>query len=126
LELIISLGAACAVIAGLVRWLGPRFKSGIKTFGDFKAAVLGREAVVHPETGKELAPAQPGLGTRVASIEVAVTELVRVHGRLNDHESRIGRLELAEQERALARTETVELLRVVDTALRTNPPEEKP
>lgn len=124
LGFIITLGAAGAVLLGVARWLWPRIKEAFRVFEAFKDAVLGREATLHPDTGVELVPAQPGLGARVASIEVAVMEIARTHARLDNHENRLSRLESAENERAMARTETIELLRVVDTALRTDPPEE--
>jgi hypothetical protein len=125
LELIITFGAAVAVIWGFLKWVWPRLKVAAQTVVAFKNAVLGTEEVLHPDTGKTLVPAQPGLGARVASIEVTLTELVRTNRRLDDHERRLGSLEEASAERAAARTETVELLRVVDTALKTQPPEEQ-
>lgn len=124
LELIIAIGAAAAVVLGFLRWVWPQVKTGAHVFVAFKNAVLGTEEVKHPDTGKVLVHAQPGLNVRVASMEVALSELVRTNHRLDDHEGRLRRLELGVGERTAARTETVELLRVVDTALRTNPPEE--
>lgn len=124
LELIITIGAACAVLAGFWRWALPRLRGITHDLIAFKAAILGRDAVKHPETGVTLVPAQPGLGTRVASIELAVIQIARTHQRLDDHEQRLARLERGVEERTAARTETVELLRVVDTALKTPPPED--
>lgn len=124
LELIITVGAAAAVVLAFWRWAWPRIKGVARDLSAFKAAVLGRDEVTHPDTGQTLVPAQPGLGGRMATIEVAVTELLRNNRRLDDHEIRIGRLEQGVEERTAARTETVELLRVVDTALKTPPPED--
>lgn len=124
-ELIITLGAVGAVILAVLRWAWPKVKTFSRAVGEFKDAVLGREATVHPDTGAELVPAQPGLGARMASIEIAVGELARTHRRLDSHEARIAALEQAATERAMARTETIEMLRVVDTALRTDPPEDQ-
>lgn len=125
LELIIAFGAAAAVILGFLRWVWPQVKTGTHVMVAFKNAVLGTEEVRHPDTGRVLVEAQPGLNARVASIEVAVHEIAKTHRRLDDHEGRIGRLEQGAAERTAARTETVELLRVVDTALKTTPPEDK-
>lgn len=123
LSLIVTFGAAAAVIAAFLRWVWPQVKTGVHVLVAFKNAVLGTEEVRHPDTGAVVVPAQPGLNARVASIEVTLTELARTHRRLDDHETRLARLEKGTEERTAARTETVELLRVVDTALRSDPPE---
>lgn len=123
LTLIVTFGAAAAVIAAFLRWVWPQAKTGARVLVAFKNAVLGTEEVKHPDTGAVVVPAQPGMGPRMATLEVAVTELVRNNRRLDNHEVRLDRLEKASEERTAARTETVELLRVVDTALRSDPPE---
>ncbi len=124
LELIITFGAAVAVVWSFLKWVWPLIRTGATTLVAFKNAVLGTDEVIHPDTGKTLVPAQPGLGSRVASIEVTLSELVRTNHRLDGLEGRVDSLERASAERTAARTETVELLRVVDTALKTQPPEE--
>lgn len=130
LTLIITFGAAVAVVTGFVRWVWPLILTGVRVLVSFKNAVLGTEEVRHPDTGAVLVPEQPGIGSRMATLEVAVTELVRNNRRLDEHavvlgnhDGRLERLEKASEERTAARTETVELLRVVDTALRSDPPE---
>lgn len=57
--------------------------------------MLGREAIVHPDTGMELAPAQPGLGQRLATMEHAIDVLAQNSSKLEDHEHRITALENA-------------------------------
>lgn len=121
LTLVIAFGGALAVVVGFLRWVWPRATVAADVVVAFKNAVLGTDEVTHPDTGMVLVPAQPGLNARVASIEVAVHELVQTNRRLDDHEGRIGRLEEGAAERSAARTETVELLRVVDTALKSDP-----
>lgn len=124
LELIIALGAAGAVLIGVWRWASRRVRSGVHTYGAFKDAVLGREAVLHPDTGAEIVPASPGLGHRMSTVETAVVRLAESQARWDDHESRIARLEKAEGERLVSRTESIELLRTIETALRSNPHQE--
>lgn len=131
LELIIAFGGAAAVVIAFLRWVWPLIKTGAHVLVSFKNAVLGTEEVRHPDTGAVLVPEQPGIGSRMATLEVAVTELVRNNRRLDEHavvlgshDARLDRLEKASDERTAARTETVELLRVVDTALRTQPVED--
>ena len=120
LELIIALGAAGAVIVGVWRWALPRIRSGARTYGAFKDAVLGREAVTHPDTGAEIIPASPGLGHRMSTVETAVVRLAESQARWDDHENRIARLEKAESERIVSRAESIELLRTIETALRSD------
>lgn len=123
MEIIITAAALLTALTVIYKWFWPWVKTGAHVLTAFKNAVLGTEEVKHPDTGAVLVPEQPGLGSRMATIEGAVVELLRNNRRLDDHELRLGRLEEASAERTAARTETVELLRVVDTALKTTPPE---
>lgn len=93
LELIIAFGAAAAVVWSFLKWVWPLGKTGAHVLIAFRNAVLGTEEVRHPDTGRVVVPAQPGIGSRMATLEVAVTELVRNNRRLDDHERRIARLE---------------------------------
>lgn len=124
MEIIITAAALLTALTVIYKWVWPWVRTGTRVLVAFKNAVLGTEEVKHPDTGAVLVPEQPGLGSRMATIEVAVVELLRNNRRLDDHEVRLGRLEEASAERTAARTETVELLRVVDTALKTQPPED--
>ena len=76
-------------------------------------------------TGKEISPALPGIGQRMATIETALGQLVNLHRRLDLHEERLHLLESKDHERALARTESIEMLRAMDTAMRSHTPDEK-
>lgn len=133
---IIALGAVTAVFGGWWRWGWPRYVAIRITLKEFRDSVLGRPPVLHPDTGEQLLPAVPGIGARQANIEgqlevlnsavISLTQttaaLANQAQRLDDHERRLGILEEARDERTLARTETVELLRVMDTAMKTPPP----
>jgi hypothetical protein len=125
---IITAGASTAVLAAWWRWLRPRWVSFKYTAKEFRDAILGRPPVLHPDTGKQLAPAVPGIGARQANMEgqlvvltQAVASLANQGQRLDDHERRLGVLEEAAHERTIARTETVELLRTIETAMKTPP-----
>lgn len=93
LAFIITLGAAVGVVWAFLKWVWPFVKTGVGVLVAFRNAVLGTEEVRHPDTGVVLVPEQPGIGSRMATLEVAVTELVRNNRRLDDHERRIARLE---------------------------------
>lgn len=126
---VILAGGVTGVLAGWWRWGHPLWVAIRVTAREFRDAVLGRPPVLHPDTGAQLAPAVPGIGARQAHMEDqlvvltgAVAALAHQGQRLDDHDRRIGALEEAAAERTLARTETVELLRTMDTAMKSKPP----
>lgn len=104
--------------------LKPRIQGVSREVRSARDSLLGRDAILDTITGKELAPALPGIGQRMDTIETALTQLVDVHVRLNSHEKRLLDLERMDMERAIARTETIEMYRTMDTALRSQPADE--
>lgn len=56
--------------------------------------LLGREAIVHPETGEILAPSSPGIGTRMAMMEQWQAEAGAILLRLADTNAHIAHLTL--------------------------------
>lgn len=125
----LATGASLVVILGFVaawfRWARPKWRGVKSDVVAGRDALLGREAVHDSITGKQIAPALPGIGQRVASLEEstsfigsALSKLADTHARLDDHAVRIKRLEAATDERTLARTESIELLRTIDTAFK--------
>lgn len=123
LELFLLVAAVIGVIGGWWKWVRPKVRQAGREFRAARDAVLGREAQHDSITGKQVSPALPGIGQRMATIEDALGRLVKFHERLDDHEQRIGRLEQKDIERALARTESIEMLRTIDTAIRSKPQE---
>lgn len=82
-------------------------------------AILG-EPAVPDRSGAELQPARPGLVHRVGTLEEAVVEFRHTLGlltetlkRLDEHERRLGELERARTERALAQAESAQMWRAV-------------
>lgn len=58
------------VAAGLVgRWLIRRGRRFAAKWDNAREALVGRDEIVHPDTGAVLVPATPGLGSRLAMIE---------------------------------------------------------
>ena len=120
---IAAVGTALGFLA--VGWRRGRrvFREGRKDARAFKDAILGREEILHPDTGAVLAPAVPGIGARMATIETAVVEMANTHLRVDRLEERVAHLEAKDIERALARTESIELMRTIDSALKSTPEE---
>lgn len=122
------------ILTGLVawfRWVRPKWRGFKKDATAARDSILGREAQHDSITGKEILPALPGIGQRVASLEentavmaAAVRSLADTHKRLDTHDERISRLERGASERELARTESIELLRTIDNAIRSDPKKE--
>lgn len=91
-------------------------------------ALLGREAVTDSITGKELAPAQPGVGVRIANVESAIVTLAQLHVDINDlkasrdeHGQRITKLEDAAVERVVGRAESAAAFQAIEAAIKATP-----
>jgi len=76
-------------------------------------SILGRDAVVDSITGKELAPALPGIGQRMDTVERALVALADQHAVLEDHEERIKALEAARVERVVSQAESAAMWQAV-------------
>lgn len=71
LDLLIELGAAIAVIAGWLRFVRPRWRRIRRDLVSARDAVIGRDAIIDPASGEQVAPALPGIGARMATVEDA-------------------------------------------------------
>lgn len=100
------LGWAVASLTALVALvlMARKASAKAKVLADRASAVgdvlLGRPAIVHPETGEILLPEAPGIGTRMASIEGWQSEvgpilasLARTQTEMNNAGRRIDRLD---------------------------------
>lgn len=123
-----SLVLILTAIVAWFRWARPKWTVFKKDATAARDSILGREATHDSITGKEILPALPGIGQRVASLEEntavmasAVRSLADTHQRLDSHDERIRRLERGSSERELARTESIELLRTIDNAIKSDP-----
>lgn len=79
-------------------------------------SILGRPAVVDSITGKELAPALPGIGQRMDTVERALVALADQHVILEDHETRIKTLEDSRVERVVNQAESAAMWHAVAKA----------
>jgi hypothetical protein len=133
-----QVGAGLVAVAAAIGALALLWKYAVKAWcgwrlarskvGAVTDAILGREAVVDSITGKEIAPALPGMGvrmahqeqqmeaitlavTRLASQQEAIVELKRGH---EDHASRLARLEEAAVERVVTKAESAAAWRAIE------------
>jgi hypothetical protein len=123
LELILLLGGVLGLVGTWLKWVRPKLRTLRRETRAARDSLLGREAQHDSITGKEISPALPGMGQRMATIETALGQLVNLHERLDSHEKRLSDLEHMDYQRALARTESIEMLRTIDTAIRSSPKE---
>lgn len=128
---VVLLGAVVGALAllwtkvGRKAWVGYRTARAKATaVGD---AILGRDAVVDTITGKEIAPALPGIGVRMANqeqqmeaITVAVTRLASHQETLIDHEGRLKALEEASIERVVTKAESAAAFRAIEAVAQQN------
>ena len=126
-----EIGAGIVAVAAAVGALVILWKYGLKAWrgwrlarakvGAVTDAILGRDALVDSITGREIAPALPGMGVRMAhqeqqmeAITLAVTRLASQHEALTDHERRIKALEDSAVERVVTRAESAAAWRAVE------------
>lgn len=104
----LAIGACTLAGFGIVwwRWVRPRYRATKREVVGVRDAILGRDATVDSITGREVSPALPGIGQRIATVEDAVLQLADQRDQLKNHEERIGILEDARAERAIAQAES--------------------
>lgn len=141
-----ALSAAVLALAGFWRWAwlgklearddGPRQRTPgfIKRVGldlrAFRDAILGRDAIRHPDTGRVLADAVPGIGARMAASDDRLERLTAVVETIADSHKRVDAIEIrlatVEQaiggERVLKGIESVQLLRTMEAVANAEPP----
>jgi hypothetical protein len=135
LALILAVAAVVGLVLSVRRWASPRWRN-VKGDGvAMRDAVIGRPAVVDTITGKELAPALPGIGVRMAHQEqqmellaVTVTKLVdqqthqrALEQRVNLHDDRIRALEEAAVERVVGKAESAQAWSAMEAAIKATP-----
>lgn len=138
-QLVIGVCTAVALSAGAykVLWYGTRnprkpgwVKAGLERVRSAFDAILGREAVVDSITGKELAPALPGIGQRMSTVEQALVtfaqnqhELEIIRDLTKEHGERLTALEEASVERVVSKAESAAAWRAMEAATKATPDE---
>lgn len=140
----VAVGVVTLVGAGAGLWLKARKKwrhSWDRIIGALET-IAGRPEIVDRATGRVLVPAQDGMATRITRVEDGQTaqgatlaqmaqamqkladglqQQQALVGRVDDHDERIAKLELAAVERVVARAESAAAFQAIDTAIRATP-----
>lgn len=66
---VVAIVGAVSTFLVVIRKGGKRLRTATAKANQVSDVLLGRPAILHPETGVELAPETPGIGTRMAHIE---------------------------------------------------------
>lgn len=128
---IIGLAAVVGVIFGFFKWVRPAFRKFVRDFVAARDSLIGRDEIRDSITDEVKVPALPGIGKRVATIELAVATLVQQQAEIaqlksssDDHRQRIEKLEAAALERAMSHAESAQAFKTIETAIKTTPPPE--
>lgn len=115
---------AIAILGALVtftRWARPRWRSLTQTLVAIRDTFLGRDAIRDSITGREIEPAQPSMGIRLANVETGLTELVRqdarlthVEGEIDNLKDDVASLKDARIERVVTQAESAAMLNMVE------------
>lgn len=132
-----NIGWVVAIVGGLVtlavlaRKAWKRILRAVKKGNDVIDTLVGRDAIYHPESGKELEPASPGIGARMVRLEDAFLTLVNQGDRISalehnqiKHDEAIEELKAAQMERVIARAESAQAWSAIEAAVKATPPDE--
>ena len=119
--LALGLLALMGAVAGWLKVIRPRYRAARRKAIAISDALIGREAITDTITGRELAPALPGIGARMETVEKAVThvadllttqrdqdrEIETLKERVTEAHKRIDNLEAQTIERVATKAESV-------------------
>jgi len=114
LTVLISMCVLAGLIAGWRAKIAPHLGSANRTWVAFRDTFLGREAINDTITGREIEPAQPAIGVRMAKLEETVATIGDQQRRLDNHEDRLVSLEQARVERVVTQAESAAMWSAVD------------
>lgn len=86
---IVAIVGASGTLLFTLRRGGKRLRATSAKVNQVTDVLLGRDAILHPETGEELVAATPGIGTRMASMEQWQSEAGGILRELADTQSKI-------------------------------------
>lgn len=119
--LALGLAGLAAAGYGLTRWLRPIWRRWRLDRRAERDALIGRPPVVDSITGKELVPALPGIGQRMANVEQVLVGIAESRQRLDDLESGfailrgdVEALKAGAVERIVTRAESTQALRLME------------
>lgn len=131
----LSVIALCGALLSWVRWGRPRWQNIVSDVRGIRDAMLGRDAIVDSITKKEIEPALPGIGVRMAhqeektdritgTLEKLVDQqetLIKLHERVDGIDGRVRKLEEGAVERIVTRAESAEAFRAIQAVAGQNP-----
>lgn len=127
-ELALGLGGLLVMVAGGLRWARPKWRQFKNDALGARDALVGREAIIDRASGREVAPAIPGIGHRMATVEQVLVTLVDNEHRLSAAEDAISslradvtRLDAAYVERIVTKAESASAWRAVEAAIDATP-----
>lgn len=130
---IVAIVGGLITLAVLARKAWKRILRAVKTGNAVVDTLVGRPAIHHPESGKELEPASPGIGARMVRLEDAFLTLVNQGDRISalehnqiKHEDAIAKLEAASVERVVTRAESAAAWRAVEAVALATPEDPEP
>jgi hypothetical protein len=130
--------ALVGAILGFLRWVRPKMRRAGSDIRAGRDALVGRDAVFDTITGKEIAPALPGIGVRMATTELQMSTLTEAVATLADNDGRLSSLEqwrndvdrwrnlidAGAVERVVTRAESAAAWRAVEAVANGTPPED--
>lgn len=124
-----AVGGGFVVLVGAVRWARPRVRAVTRDSRAIRDTLVGREAQYDSITGREIAPALPSIGQRMADSDERLDRLTAVvetiadsHVRIDALETRVTRIEsIREIERALGKVESIQLMQTMESAIKADP-----
>lgn len=137
---IVAIVLGLLTLAALTRKGWRKIRRAIKKGNDVVDTLVGRDAIYHPESGKELEPASPGIGARMVRLEDAFLTLVSQEDRISTvehnqlaqgrridtHDDEIAELKAQSVERVVTRAESAAAWRAVEAIASTAPDEPEP
>jgi hypothetical protein len=135
--LLVAVCTLLGLVVGWVRWVRPKIHNGRREVVAVRDAILGRDAIADSITGREIAPAVPGIGVRMAHQEKqmellteAVAQIANSQLRFDNlethvanHEERLKSLEDASVERVVTKVESAQAWRAMEEAIKAEPDE---
>lgn len=115
------LGVLTILVPVYLRWVRPKWRAFRHDLVAGRDALVGRDAILDPMSGTQLAPALPGIGKRMENFETALLTLAENQSVLVNHEERLVRLELAAAERIVTRAESGAAFSAMEAAYRSTP-----
>lgn len=121
--LALSVCALLAILGGWWRWVRPRWHKVKNDALGARDALVGREAIIDRASGRVVAEAIPGIGSRMETVEQALITLVDNEKRLTALETDVADLKQAAVERVATRVDSIAAWQAITEAQRADPSE---